>query len=203
MKGISLINIAKWQSFTLVLRYKWKVSMKGPALRECGSSGEDVSMNAVIIQRNWGGNTFRGAKPRQRYCSNHIWHIETVWPEQILLPCTMCIWWKTYKRTPSFFLFPWYLSNICQKHLFVEERITNISFLSQEQLYLLPLQRIHRYTYRVLQTIVCHSIRSMFRVLGIYNFECIQEGIPEKSDLFSCAPANVCKEFTLEYRKMH
>ena len=39
------------------------------AVRECGSSGEDVSVNAVIIPRNWGVNTFRGAKPRGSHCS--------------------------------------------------------------------------------------------------------------------------------------
>ena len=76
-----------------------------------------------------------------------IWYIDTACSELIKLPCTIYIQWicnnkKAYKRTPPFFLFPWYLSNICQKHLFVEERITNISFLSQEQLYLLPLQHI-------------------------------------------------------------
>ena len=76
-----------------------------------------------------------------------IWYIEVC---SVLWICSNK---KAYKRTPPFFIFPWYLSNICQKHLFVEERITNISFLSQEQLYLLPLQRIQRCTYRVLQTI--------------------------------------------------
>ena len=32
-------------------------------MRECGSSGEDVSVNAVIIPRNWGQYLPRGKTP--------------------------------------------------------------------------------------------------------------------------------------------
>ena len=38
-------------------------------LREYGSSGEDVSVNAVIIPKNWWAIPSEGRSPEEGYCS--------------------------------------------------------------------------------------------------------------------------------------
>ena len=45
-------------------------------LREYGSSGEDVSVNAVIIPKNWWAIPFEGQSPKEGYCSP----ILAIWP---------------------------------------------------------------------------------------------------------------------------
>ena len=46
-----------------------KSSKQEHVLREYGSSGEDVSVNAVIIPRNWWAIPSEGQSPEEGYCS--------------------------------------------------------------------------------------------------------------------------------------
>ena len=50
-----------------------RLSKENYVMREYGSSGEDVSVNAVINPKNWGAIPFFGASPLRRYCPPILW----------------------------------------------------------------------------------------------------------------------------------
>ena len=45
------------------------LKIRQSSLREYGSSGEDVSVNAVIIPKNWWAIPSEGRSPEEGYCS--------------------------------------------------------------------------------------------------------------------------------------
>ena len=59
-------------------------------LRECGSSWEDVLVNAVIIPRNLGAIPSQGQSPEVRYCSP----ILRVWPNSVQLLIQSGYWMR-------------------------------------------------------------------------------------------------------------
>ena len=50
---------------------------KGQVLREYGSSGEDVLVNAVIILKNWVAIPSEGRSPEEGYCSPILRQVQT------------------------------------------------------------------------------------------------------------------------------
>ena len=46
-----------------------RLSKENYVMREYGSSGEDVSVNAVIIPKNWWAILSEGRSPEEGYCT--------------------------------------------------------------------------------------------------------------------------------------
>ena len=46
-----------------------RLSKENYVMREYGSSGEDVSVNAVINPKNWWAIPYEGRSPEEGYCS--------------------------------------------------------------------------------------------------------------------------------------
>ena len=64
-----LYSLISTHFFILTTNLHWSVPNVIDVMRECGSSGEDVSVNAVIIPRNWWAIPSEGRSPEEGYCS--------------------------------------------------------------------------------------------------------------------------------------
>ena len=65
----SPILLTTWLIITGIGNWVSTVWTVNDVLREYGSSGEDVSVNAVIIPKNWWAIPSEGQSPEEGYCS--------------------------------------------------------------------------------------------------------------------------------------